>query len=428
MRFSRRHLLIGSLAAASVGTQARAAEDRSPELQALIDRAARSGTPLTLPPGTFRAHDLMLRSGARINAKPGATRIVFGGGDALITARDAAGVSLSGLTLDGGRQTIAGNGGLVRMSQAERLLVSGCTIANVDGNALSLTQCGGIVGDNTITDAADTALFSLDSRLLVRGNSIARSGNGGIRVWRSAKQSDGSVIEGNTIADTRARGGGDGQNGNAINVFRAADVTVRGNTVRNAAFTAVRGNAASRITIVGNRCFALGEVAIYSEFEFEDATIEGNLIDVAAVGIAVTNMDRGGHGAVVRNNTIRNMVNKRPQGGPDSYGVGIGVEADTEVTGNTIENAPVMGIEVGSGKYLRNVTVSRNRLRKTGIGIGVTVVEGAGSATITDNVIADAKDGAVVGMRWDKPATGDLTRGGAEAFAHLRIAGNQVSR
>jgi uncharacterized secreted repeat protein (TIGR03808 family) len=428
MRFSRRHLLLGSLAAASVGAQARAAEDRSQELQALIDRAARSGAPLTLPPGTFRARDLVLRSGARIDARPGATRIVFGGGDALITAHDAAGVSLSGLTLDGGGLTIAGNGGLVRMSQAERLLVSGCTIANVKGNALSLTRCGGIVGDNTITDAADTALFSLDSRLLMRGNAIARSGNGGIRVWRSVKQSDGSVIEGNTIADTQARGGGDGQNGNAINVFRAADVTVRGNTIRNAAFTAVRGNAASRIKIIGNTCFALGEVAIYSEFEFEDATIADNLIDVAAVGIAVTNMDRGGHGAVVRNNTIRNMVNERPQGGPDSHGVGIGVEADTEVTGNTVENAPVMGIEVGSGKYLRNVTVTKNVLRKTGIGIGVTVVEGAGSATITDNVIADAKDGAVVGMRWDKPATGDLTKSGAAAFAHLRIARNQVNR
>jgi uncharacterized secreted repeat protein (TIGR03808 family) len=122
------------------------------------------------------------------------------------------------------------------------------------------------------------------------------------------------------------------------------------------------------------------------------------------------------------------MINKRPQGGPDSYGVGIGIEADAEVTGNTIENAPVMGIEVGSGKYLRNVTVSKNTLRKTGIGIGVTVVEGAGQATITDNVITDAKDGAVVGMRWDKPATGDLTQSGAEAFAHLRIAGNRVSR
>jgi uncharacterized secreted repeat protein (TIGR03808 family) len=428
MGISRRHLLLGFAASAAPLASVRAAEDRSQELQALFDRAARSGTPLTLPPGTFRAHDLVLRSGAQIAANPGATRIVFGGGNALITAKDVTVASLSGLTIDGGEQPTAGYGGLIQMSQAERLLVSGCNVGNVKGNALFFFKCGGIVGDNTINDAGDTALFGLDSKLLIRGNAIARSGNAGIRVWRSTKQSDGSLIEDNTIEDTQARGGGDGQNGNAINVFRAANVTVRNNTIRNAAFTAVRGNAASQIRIVGNKCYALGEVAIYSEFEFEDATIEDNLIDVAAVGIAVTNMDKGGHGAVVRNNTIRNMINKRPQGGPDSHGVGIGIEADTEVTGNTIENAPVMGIEVGSGKYLRNVTVSGNTLRKTGIGIGVTVVEGAGRATITDNVIAGAKDGAVVGMRWDKPATGDLTKDGAEAFAHLRIAGNRVSR
>lgn len=425
MRISRRSLLLGSLAAASVGAQARAAEDRSAELQAIIDRSARTGAPLTFPAGTFRAHGLVLHSGAQINAKPGATRIVFGGGGALFTARGASGVSLSGLALDGGGHSLAGEAGLIHVTDTQRLLVSGCTVTNANGNAFSLRKCTGIVGDNTITDAAENALFCLDSKLLVRGNAIARSGNGGVRIWRSEKQSDGSVVENNTIEDTQARGGGDGQNGNAINVFRAAGVTVRGNTIRNAAFTAVRGNAASQIRIAGNKCYALGEVAIYSEFEFEDAIIEDNLIDVAAVGIAVTNMDRGGHGAVVRNNTIRNMVNKRPQGGPDSHGVGIGVEADTQVTGNTVENAPVMGIEVGSGKYLRNVTVSRNVLRNTGIGIGVTVVEGAGQATITDNEIADARNGAVVGMRWDKAATGDLTRSG-ESFTHLRIAGNRV--
>jgi uncharacterized secreted repeat protein (TIGR03808 family) len=138
-------------------------------------------------------------------------------------------------------------------------------------------------------------------------------------------------------------------------------------------------------------------------------------------------MDKGGHGAVVRNNTIRNMVNKRPQGGPDSHGVGIGVEADTQVIGNTIDNAPVMGIEVGAGKYLRNVTVSKNTLRQTGIGIGVSVAEGAGSAVISDNIISGAKHGAIVGIAWDKPATGDLTQGGAEKYPHVTLSGNQVS-
>jgi hypothetical protein len=58
--------------------------------------------------------------------------------------------------------------------------------------------------------------------------------------------------------------GGSGQNGNAINVFRAHNVTVRGNRIRNAAFSAVRGNAASNIQVANNICTGLGEVAIYA--------------------------------------------------------------------------------------------------------------------------------------------------------------------
>ncbi len=405
------------------GVRANADTEQTRALQKAIDEAARAGQPLWLAPGRYRSGPLTLPAGSRIAGQRDATRLTLIGNGTLLAARGGRDIALTGLTLDGGGRAEA----LIDCTAVANLRIAGCGFAQARGNALTLTQCTGIVSGNSVTDSGDNGVMSLDSRLTLRANTIQRSGNGGIRVWRSRKQSDGSVIEDNIIEDTAARDGGDGQNGNAINVYRAADVTVRDNVIRRAAFTAIRGNAASRITMAGNQCFALGEVAIYSEFEFEDATIERNLIDVAAVGIAVTNMDKGGHGAVVRGNVIRNMINKRPQGGPDSYGVGIGVEADTEVSGNTIENAPVMGIEVGSGQYLRNVTVTRNTLRQTGIGIGVTVVEGAGKASITDNVIAQAKGGAVVGMRWDKAATGDLTRGGAERFPHLTIRDNRVS-
>jgi len=46
-------------------------------------------------------------------------------------------------------------------------------------------------------------------------------------------------------------------------------VIVRGNRIRNCAFSAVRGNTASNIQIVGNACSDIGEVALYSEFGFE---------------------------------------------------------------------------------------------------------------------------------------------------------------
>ena len=48
------------------------------------------------------------------------------------------------------------------------------------------------------------------------------------------------------------RRGGSGQYGNAINVFRADNVIVRGNRIGRAAFSAVRGNAASNLQIAGN--------------------------------------------------------------------------------------------------------------------------------------------------------------------------------
>ena len=71
------------------------------------------------------------------------------------------------------------------------------------------------------------------------------------------------------------------------------NVTVRGNRIRNAAFSAVRGNAASNIQITNNTCTGLGEVAIYAEFGFEGAVIANNTIDGAAIGVAVTNFNRG---------------------------------------------------------------------------------------------------------------------------------------
>ena len=169
-------------------------------------------------------------------------------------------------------------------------------------------KCDGEVTHITITGAADNALFCNDCRgLIIAANTIAKSGNGGIRVWQSDKRYDGSSIADNRIEDTAARAGGSGQNGNAINVFRAGNVIVRGNHIRNAAFSAIRGNSASNIQIIGNNCTGLDEVAIYSEFGFEGAVIADNVIDGAETGISVTNFNEGGRLATVRGNIVRNL-------------------------------------------------------------------------------------------------------------------------
>ena len=65
-------------------------------------------------------------------------------------------------------------------------------------------------------------------------------------------------------------------------------------------------------------------------------------------------------------------------------------------------------------------------MRSADIGIGVSVATGAGTALIANNLIADAKRGAIVGMDQRKPVTGDLVREGARALCQPAISGNRV--
>jgi len=316
----------------------------------------------------------------------------------------------------------------VHLNTTKAVRITDCQITGAGGNGVTLEECDGDVTNSTITGASDNALYCIDGRgFRIVGNIIAKSGNGGSRVWQSIKRHDGSLIADNRIDDTGARAGGTGENGNAINVFRAADVMVRGNQIRNAAFSAVRGNAASNIQILGNNCGALEEVAIYSEFDFEGALIADNVVDGAGTGISVTNFKEGGRLATVRGNILRNLRARQPGTPPEAAGVGIGVEADTAVTGNVIENAQTAGIQAGWGPYLRNVAVTGNVVRDSGIGVAVSVVTGAGSAVISGNLIAGARRGAIVGMEWHKAVTGDLALAGAERYPQIKISGNQVS-
>jgi uncharacterized secreted repeat protein (TIGR03808 family) len=190
----------------------------------------------------------------------------------------------------------------------------------------------------------------------------------------------------------------------------------------------VRGNSASNIQITGNSVSGVREVALYSEFAFEGAVIANNTVDGAAVGISVCNFNEGGRLAVVQGNIIRNLLPKRPIGTApdDDAGIGIYVEADTSVTGNVIENAPSFGIMAGWGKYLRDVAITGNVIRKAFIGIGVSVMDGAGAALVSNNVISDTPRGAVVGLDHARPMTPDLAADGAAKYAQVAINANLV--
>ncbi|MBN8955914.1 MAG: TIGR03808 family TAT-translocated repetitive protein [Rhizobiales bacterium] len=450
MRTDRRHFLALSAAAtvAAAATPARAAvqlsalgvdatqlgvnpassEDQSLALQRAIDRAAAARVPLVLPPGVYRAANLKLPKGAALAGMHGASRLMLSDAASLLAAEGADDVVLSGLTLDGGGKRHESRG-LVRITGGRSVRVVDCTFDSVTNQALLLEGIAGEVRSNVFNAPGDGAIRSLDARdLVINGNTIRDAGNAGIQVWRSAIGYDGTIVTENRIEDTRARDGGSGQYGNAINVFRAGNVIVANNRIAGAAFSAVRGNAASNIQILGNNCTRCAEVAIYSEFEYQGAVIANNVVDGAAFGVALANFQQGGRLAVVQGNLIRNLTPKRPPGTDpgDAAGIGIGVEADVAVTGNVIENVPNAGISVGWGPYQRDVTVSGNTVRGAAYGITVSVSKDAGSAVVTGNLIAEVRKGAIVGMNYRNVATGDLAKDGVGRFTQLTVSGNHV--
>jgi len=441
MPIDRRHLLLGSLTSAATlaaplsaygveatqfGARPGSPDDQGRALQRAIDQVTRTRAPLMLAPGVYRAGNLRLADGVQLFGVRGATRLVLTNGPSLLSAEGADKITLSGLTLDGKSQALPQNRGLVHLVGTKSVRISDCTIEDAGGNAIVLERCEGHLASNMITGSADNALFCNDnSGLVITANTIRNGGNGGIRIWQSVKRHDGSIVADNTIEDIEARAGGTGENGNGINVFRAADVIVRNNIIRRAAYSAIRGNASSNIQIIGNNCAALKETALYAEFDFEGAIVADNVVDTAENGISITNFNNGGRLSTVQGNLIRNIGVQRSGTSPEDAGVGIGIEAETTVTGNVIENAANAGIRAGWGPYLRNVSIAGNVVRDAGYGIAVSVAPGAGDATISGNIIAGARLGAIVGMEWSKPVTGDLTRDGAGRYPQLTIANNQ---
>ncbi len=419
--------LRGSIDAIAYKTTPGTSDIKSGKLQALIDNAARTNTPLFLPPGNYTVSNLTLPDNTRITGVPGATRLIYGGDGYLMNADKAKRIELSGLVLDGGNRWLADYaGGLLQFTGVGDVRIDNCEISGSRKHALQLERCGGRIERSRISGAAEAGIYSVQSTgLQVNGNSVEDCGNGGILIHRWGKDEDGSSVTDNRIARIRANNGGTGQNGNGINVFRADGVQVSGNRVSDCAFSAIRANSASNVQISGNQCLRSGETAIYCEFEFEGAVINNNLIDGAANGIAVTNFDNGGRLASVTGNVIRNLSAKAPYTQDVGLGIGISAEADTLISDNVIDTAPLCGLRLGWGPYLRNVSATGNIIRHAGVGCVVSVVEGAGSAVISNNIFQEMESGAIMGFRWDKAASGDLSTGSSQ-FPQLTLANNRV--
>ncbi|KKB10218.1 hypothetical protein VE26_02920 [Devosia chinhatensis] len=389
------------------------AADQSIVLQDAIHAASGSGR-LSLPAGRFRASGLRFPSNLLIEGVPGATWLVgMGRSIGAITAQSDLVLRDIGFAGDSGSEP------LLSIESSSGITLERCLFRDSPGIALNLLASAATLRDCDFAGHGDAAIHALDSvGLLVASNRIAKCGNAGIRIWRQESGLDGSIVVNNRISATDWRDGGNGQNGNGINVYLADEVIVADNHISDSAFTAIRLNTTRNTQVTGNQCRSSGEVAIFSEFGFSGSIIAQNVVDTAATGISITNMDVGGALAVCSGNIVRNITPSSAVN-PDTIPLGIFAEADTAITGNVVENVPGVAIGAGWGPYLRNVVIADNVVTASDIGIGVSLADGAGGVTIGGNRI-DARQHGLAGMLWTEVAEPDLASA-TERYPHVTL-------
>jgi uncharacterized secreted repeat protein (TIGR03808 family) len=426
MKLSRRALitaaplLFAGIGSARAFTLSAKSGDQTVDVQAAIDSAIAHDGTIVLGPGTFKVGTLNIAGDVQIVGTPGQTVLKTLVGETILAVSKSRTVVLNGISF----ASKSVNGDLVTADSVQRFLVQDCSFAG-GGNGMRLQGCGGRITGNTFKYHQASGLFSNDATALeVSGNTVSDIGNNGILVWRSEAGEDGSIISNNHIARIAAEDGGTGQNGNGINVFRAGNVIVSNNRITDCAYSGIRDNSGSNVVITGNSISRTNEVALYVEFAFQGASVTGNVIEDAAFGISVTNFDQDGRLAVVDGNVLRRIKGSSLHGGVE--GIGIGVEADTVVSNNVIEDASHVGIHLGWGDKGRNLSAIGNVVRKSGYGIAVSVAEGFGDTLIANNMIDGAKKAAIVGFAWDKVQTGDISVEGAKLPSMVKLSNNIV--
>ena len=421
--------LRGTIDISGYGVGPGKAADQSKALDRLFRDAAGKGLPVFLPAGDYHLSGLSLPDNLWLSGVPGQTRLIHAGGDSFITAEALGRMTLSDLVFDGGGRALGDDVQDFNLRGITDLTIDNCTITGSARHGINAERCGGRINGNSISQAAFSGLYAVESiRLAITANTVSDCGNGGILVHRWEAGEDNTMVSGNRVFKIAATDGGTGENGNGINIFRAANVMVMDNHISDCAFSAIRANAATNVQISNNQCLRSGETAIYSEFGFQGAIVSGNLADGAANGILIVNFDEGGRLAAVSDNIVRNLHLDGPYVHDGAgFGFGIAAEADTVISGNVIENAPKWGLMLGWGPYMRGIVATGNLVRSAG-GAAPSRLWRAPALRLLPTICSrTASDGAVLGYRWNDKATGDLLASGAGSFAHLTLTGNRVA-
>lgn len=391
----------GAVSVRDHGARGDGQADDSRAFARAVQSVSGTGGIVFVPPGAYRVSRLTSASGVWWQGVPGASILRYGGGGGLLLVEGARSATFTGLTFDGnGRAALEASALVEVWKDSTGVVFENCTVQDSARHGLAIWDASCELRGCTVQRIAKYGI-RIDSELEVRltGNTVRQIGNNGIRIERSRPARVRTIVADNHIVDVDAADGGDGPNGNGINIFRAHDVVVRGNYISRCRFSALRTNLGHGVVFVGNHCSDCGETTVFVEFGATGTVIMGNTIsDGVSEGIAITNFNDDGRLATCIGNVIRNV------------GRGIFVEADTVVQGNVIDGAQI-GIMAGHGEYLRNVTIDGNLIQdrrggseRMAWGILVSNHPKAGPCFVTNNRIFDATRKPLWGHDFRSPA------------------------
>lgn len=451
---TRRHFIASTLALLGMRTAPAAAlgidattlglvpgsdADQGPALAAALDEATARGLALHLPAGRFRLSPVALPDGAVITGIGGRTELIaVGDAPEILTAEDCHSVHLSGLTFLGAGGQSDAPAGLVSLETCTFASLTDCTFRAAPARGVSLWRSAANITGCRFSGCFGAAIGAREALGGdISGNAISDCANLGIYVEETAATFEsgsengpvGLTIRGNRISRIASALGGDGQNGNGINLYNTEGAVVSGNVIADCAFSAIRLNTTRNVVVAANTCLRSGEVAVFCEFGFSGSVLSDNVIDGAAAGIALTNLDDGGRLATCTGNVVR-AITPTSATNPDTSPYGIFAEADVALSANVVDSVPGPGLLLGWGPYGRNLSATGNVLTDCDIAIAVSVVEGVGTVLVRDNVISGARL-ALAGMEWDEVRLPDLAAavaaGEVESVPGMVLEGNVIA-
>ncbi len=392
-------------------------------LQQAIDIAQKARKPLNILPGTYLASALTIAAPIEIYAMPGTVSFIPSGSDCLNLTIDSVddvtirGIGFSGKNLPfaepaGGITPLPAMGeygripnfnGIIAANRVQRLRIHECTISSSGACGVALWDCRyAEIRSNQFADNMVAVYSTNGAENLIADNTINRSGDGGIIIWQTPANFDGTIIRGNHVyvttaatTSTSTEVGGSGYFGNGIYGWQANNLIISENVCYQSTFSGIRLLDCYDCNVSNNQILASGETALMIEApygskpgpvietpfttmgptnpHYEGAAVSGNVIVDAGNGITVTNVWTGGRRATLTGNqvktikiyTIRTSDPENP-----SYltgGTGIEAEGDVVVNGNVVEDCE------GPGILLYNVGVEESSFQVTASATGNTV-------------------------------------------------------